>query len=201
MPRLTPPAAPPSASTTSPPTRCSARSAPTIRRSPKPRRTIRAAPIRPARPRRTIWCAPGTTPTGCRPSSATPCNNYGPWQFPEKLIPLVTLNALEGKDAAGLRRRLQRRDWLFVEDHAEALVRVAGAAASPAPPTRSAPASRAATCRWCRRSAPCWTVACPIRPGPREPPDPLRHRPSRPRFPLRDRSVAHRGRPGLARAA
>ena len=47
------------------------------------------------------------TPTGCRPWSRNTANNYGPWQFPEKLIPLVTLNALEGKAAAGLRRRLQ----------------------------------------------------------------------------------------------
>jgi dTDP-glucose 4,6-dehydratase len=52
------------------------------------------------------------------------CNNYGPWQFPEKLIPLVTLNALEGKDLPVYGDGLQRRDWLFVDDHAAALTRV-----------------------------------------------------------------------------
>jgi dTDP-glucose 4,6-dehydratase len=52
------------------------------------------------------------------------CNNYGPWQFPEKLIPLVTLNALEGKELPVYGDGSNTRDWLFVEDHAEALARV-----------------------------------------------------------------------------
>jgi dTDP-glucose 4,6-dehydratase len=51
-------------------------------------------------------------------------NNYGPWQFPEKLIPLVTLNALEGKPLPVYGDGSNQRDWLYVEDHAEALVRV-----------------------------------------------------------------------------
>jgi dTDP-glucose 4,6-dehydratase len=51
-------------------------------------------------------------------------NNYGPWQFPEKLIPLVTLNALEGRELPVYGDGSNMRDWLFVEDHAEALVRV-----------------------------------------------------------------------------
>jgi dTDP-glucose 4,6-dehydratase len=51
-------------------------------------------------------------------------NNYGPWQFPEKLIPLTILNALEGKKLPLYGDGLHRRDWLFVEDHAEALLRV-----------------------------------------------------------------------------
>jgi dTDP-glucose 4,6-dehydratase len=51
-------------------------------------------------------------------------NNYGFWQFPEKLIPLVTLNALEGKDLPVYGDGSNMRDWLFVEDHAAALVRV-----------------------------------------------------------------------------
>ena len=51
-------------------------------------------------------------------------NNYGPWQFPEKLIPLVTLNALEGKPLPVYGDGSNMRDWLFVDDHAEALVRV-----------------------------------------------------------------------------
>ena len=51
-------------------------------------------------------------------------NNYGPWQFPEKLIPLVTLNALEGKPLPVYGDGSNQRDWIFVEDHAEALLRV-----------------------------------------------------------------------------
>ena len=49
-------------------------------------------------------------------------NNCGPWQFPEKLIPLVTLNALDGKPLPVYGRGDNIRDWLHVEDHAEALV-------------------------------------------------------------------------------
>jgi len=51
-------------------------------------------------------------------------NNYGPWQFPEKLIPLVLLNALEGLPLPVYGDGSNQRDWLFVEDHAEALLRV-----------------------------------------------------------------------------
>ncbi len=49
-------------------------------------------------------------------------NNYGPWQFPEKLIPLTIINALEGKALPVYGNGSQSRDWLFVEDHAKALV-------------------------------------------------------------------------------
>jgi dTDP-glucose 4,6-dehydratase len=52
------------------------------------------------------------------------CNNYGPWQFPEKLIPLVLLNALEGKPLPVYGDGSNRRDWIFVDDHAAALVQV-----------------------------------------------------------------------------
>ena len=51
-------------------------------------------------------------------------NNYGIWQFPEKLIPLVLLNALEGKPLPVYGDGSNKRDWLFVEDHAVALVKV-----------------------------------------------------------------------------
>ncbi len=51
-------------------------------------------------------------------------NNYGPWQFPEKLIPLVALNALEGKPLPVYGDGSNRRDWLFVDDHAAALLKV-----------------------------------------------------------------------------
>ena len=51
-------------------------------------------------------------------------NNYGPWQFPEKLIPLVLLNALHGQPLPIYGNGLNQRDWLFVDDHAEALLAV-----------------------------------------------------------------------------
>ncbi|MDR3506094.1 MAG: dTDP-glucose 4,6-dehydratase [Acidocella sp.] len=51
-------------------------------------------------------------------------NNYGKWQFPEKLIPLVTLNAIEEKPLPVYGAGLNTRDWLFVDDHAEALLKV-----------------------------------------------------------------------------
>ena len=52
-------------------------------------------------------------------------NNYGPYHFPEKLIPLVLLNALEGKQLPVYGDGRQERDWLFVDDHARALALVA----------------------------------------------------------------------------
>lgn len=51
-------------------------------------------------------------------------NNYGPYHFPEKLIPLVILNALDGKPLPVYGDGAQVRDWLFVEDHARALFKV-----------------------------------------------------------------------------
>lgn len=48
-------------------------------------------------------------------------NNYGPFQFPEKLIPLMTLNAIEGKPLPVYGDGMNVRDWLFVEDHCEAI--------------------------------------------------------------------------------
>ena len=60
------------------------------------------------------------------PTVITNCsNNYGPYHFPEKLIPLVILNALEGKELPVYGRGEQVRDWLYVEDHARALIKVA----------------------------------------------------------------------------
>jgi dTDP-glucose 4,6-dehydratase len=51
-------------------------------------------------------------------------NNYGPYHFPEKLIPLTILNALEGKPLPVYGNGQQIRDWLYVEDHARALLKV-----------------------------------------------------------------------------
>jgi dTDP-glucose 4,6-dehydratase len=51
-------------------------------------------------------------------------NNYGPWQFPEKLIPLMLINAIEEKPLPVYGDGKNTRDWLFVDDHAEALLKV-----------------------------------------------------------------------------
>lgn len=59
------------------------------------------------------------------PVLVTNCsNNYGPYHFPEKLVPLMILNALEGKPLPVYGKGDQIRDWLYVEDHARALYKV-----------------------------------------------------------------------------
>ena len=59
------------------------------------------------------------------PTIITNCsNNYGPYQFPEKLIPLVIKNALENKPLPIYGKGDQVRDWLFVDDHARAILKV-----------------------------------------------------------------------------
>lgn len=59
------------------------------------------------------------------PTLVTNCsNNYGPYHFPEKLIPLMILNALEGRPLPVYGQGNQIRDWLYVEDHARALYKV-----------------------------------------------------------------------------
>jgi dTDP-glucose 4,6-dehydratase len=59
------------------------------------------------------------------PTITTNCsNNYGPYHYPEKLIPLTILNALEGKNLPVYGRGENVRDWLFVDDHAAALILV-----------------------------------------------------------------------------
>ena len=59
------------------------------------------------------------------PTLITNCsNNYGPYHFPEKLIPLVILNCLDGKPLPVYGKGANVRDWLFVEDHARALLLV-----------------------------------------------------------------------------
>ncbi|NYS78433.1 dTDP-glucose 4,6-dehydratase [Halomonas glaciei] len=60
------------------------------------------------------------------PTLVTNCsNNYGPYHFPEKLIPLMILNALSGRALPVYGDGQQIRDWLYVEDHARALIKVA----------------------------------------------------------------------------
>lgn len=67
------------------------------------------------------WCR-----TYGLPTVITNCsNNYGPYHFPEKLIPLMILNAISGKALPVYGKGEQVRDWLYVEDHARALIKVA----------------------------------------------------------------------------
>jgi dTDP-glucose 4,6-dehydratase len=59
------------------------------------------------------------------PTTLSNCsNNYGPFQFPEKLIPLIVLNAREGKSLPVYGDGRNVRDWLYVEDHCEAIWRI-----------------------------------------------------------------------------
>ena len=140
-----------------------------------------------ARRRPTIWCAPGTTPTACRCVITNCSNNYGPYQFPEKLIPLIILNALEGKplpvygDGAqrprlalrrGPRPRAGRRCW---------------SAAGSARPTDRRPRRAHATSRWSQAICDAARRSAGRAARPRARADQLRHRPARPRPPLRHR--------------
>lgn len=60
------------------------------------------------------------------PTVITNCsNNYGPWQYPEKLIPLMISKGVRGENLPVYGDGLNRRDWLHVEDHAEALILIA----------------------------------------------------------------------------
>ena len=79
------------------------------------------------------------------PTLKTNCsNNYGPYHFPEKLIPLVTLNALAGRPLPIYGKGDNIRDWLYVEDHARALW-LASPTPSSSPSSRTAPATTPAT--------------------------------------------------------
>jgi len=110
----------PSASTMCPPTRCTARSGPeglfteTTPYAPNsPYSASKAASDHLARAWHHTYGLPVVT-TNCS-------NNYGPCQFPEKLIPLIILNGLEGKPLPVYGTGANVRDWLYVEDHARAL--------------------------------------------------------------------------------
>jgi dTDP-glucose 4,6-dehydratase len=91
------------------------------------------------------------------PVLVTNCsNNYGPYQFPEKLIPVVILKALRGDPIPVYGKGENIRDWLYVGDHAEALHTVI-AQGRPARPTTSAATTSARTSTSCACSAACST--------------------------------------------
>ena len=124
------------------------------------------------------------------PTVASNCsNNYGPYHFPEKLIPLVILNALEGKPLPVYGTGANIRDWLYVEDHARALVEIATKGKRSARATTSAAGTSGrnidvveAICDLVDEMAPSKRRDRPARRA-----DHLRDRPARPRRALRHR--------------
>ncbi len=90
-------------------------------RSPRRRPTRPTARTRRRRPPPTTWCARITTPTACRRSRPTARTTTARYQFPEKLIPLMIVNALAGKPLPVYGDGLNVRDWLYVDDHCAAL--------------------------------------------------------------------------------
>ena len=135
------------------------------------------------------------------PVLTTNCsNNYGPYHFPEKLIPLMIVNALAGKNLPVYGDGMQIRDWLYVRDHCSAIRRVLAAGRvgetynvggwNEKPTSKSSrPSARAA-----RRVAPRGRRQTLFQP------DHLRDRPPGPRPALRDRRAQDRARVGLAPA-
>ncbi len=131
------------------------------------------------------------------PTVLTNCsNNYGPYHFPEKLIPVTILNALHGRPIPVYGNGENIRDWLYVEDHADALLLVLekGPAQPQLQHRRRERASQ-------HRPRP-HHLRPPRRNGPQSHPlrrpDHLRHRPPRPRRPLCHRPLPHPRRTWLA---
>ena len=107
------------ATSRSPPTRSTARS--TTARSPRSRRSRRPRPTPPPRPAPTCSCWRYFHTYGLPTLIARGSNNYGPYQYPEKLIPLMVLNALHGDKLPVYGDGMQVRNWIYVEDFARAI--------------------------------------------------------------------------------
>ena len=120
------------------PTRSTARSGPTTRRSPRRPRWRPTAPMPPARPVPTCSSAPPTTRIGLDTVITRCSNNYGPYQFPEKLIPLFITNVLADIPLPVYGDGRQVRDWIHVPRPLPGHRRRACAAAAPARSTTSA---------------------------------------------------------------
>ena len=101
------------------PTRCMARSR--TGRSPRTRRCGRPRPTRPPRPAPTCSCRAISTPMACRLTICRGSNNYGPYQYPEKLIPLMILNALHGDPLPVYGDGMQVRNWIHATDFGRAI--------------------------------------------------------------------------------
>ena len=132
------------------------------------------------------------------PVLTTNCsNNYGPYQFPEKLIPLMIVNALAGKPLPIYGDGMNVRDWLYVRDHCSGIraVLARGRVGRDLQHRRlerdAQHADRADSLRAARRAA-------ARRRRSARAPDHLRERPPGPRPPLRDRRAQDRARTGLA---
>ena len=93
----------------------------------------------PRRPPATCSPAPTTAPTGCRCRITRCSNNYGPYQFPEKVIPLFVTNLIDGAEVPLYGEGANVRDWLHVDDHCRGSTWCSTAAA-PARSTTSAAA-------------------------------------------------------------
>ena len=115
-------------------------------------------------------------------------NNYGPFHFPEKLIPVVILNALAGKPIPVYGRGENVRDWLYVEDHATRAARRRRSAARLGESYNIGGNAEARNIDIVRRICALMDEMHPRRRAAR-PADHLRHRPPRPRLPLRDRRL------------
>ena len=133
------------------------------------------------------------------PVLTTNCsNNYGPYHFPEKLIPLMIVNALAGKPLPVYGDGMQVRDWLYVSDHCAAIREVL-ARGRRRRDLQHRRLEREAQRRDRRTpSAPCSTRCGPIRRARYRAPDQARDRPARPRPALRDRRAQDRARARLA---
>ena len=110
-------------SCTSPPTKSTATWSPA--RSPtRIRRFDPAAPIRRPKPVPTCWCVPMCARTAFPAMITRSSNNYGPYQFPEKFLPLMITNALDDKPLPIYGDGKQQRDWLHVEDNCRGVLAV-----------------------------------------------------------------------------
>ena len=110
------------ASTTSPPVRSTATWPSTATSgSPRRRRTGRARRTTPPRRAPTTPCGPTAMTFGVPATITNCCNNYGPYQFPEKVIPLFTAKALDDQPLTMYASTQNRREWLHVEDHCRAI--------------------------------------------------------------------------------
>ena len=138
------------------------------------------------------------------PTLITNCsNNYGPYQFPEKLIPLMILNALEGKPLPVYGDGENVRDWLYVDDHCAALHAACCEARQPGETYNVGGGNERTNLEVVRRASATRSIGSGAAQsgGSYRDADHVRHRPPGPRPPLRHRRHQDRARARLARRA